>query len=104
MVVALGNGLKEFILNRWDLTWDANYDGAITVSDVSIWLKWIYFAPGDGLIWFLMQFNGTRTFFELSEQSYGNLFSGIVSAPLIAFLGMFGLIFIALCLDGLTKG
>jgi hypothetical protein len=47
----------EFAWNiRWKIAWDMNGDGMVTISDVWLWLKWIFFAPGDLLLLLLMKY------------------------------------------------
>jgi hypothetical protein len=41
---------------RWQIAWDMNGDGAVTVSDAWIWLKWIFCAPGDFLLLLFMMY------------------------------------------------
>jgi hypothetical protein len=58
---------------------DMNWDGALTISDVWLWVKWFYFLPGD----FLVQVIGPTplgAFLEISVLSYHGVGSGIVSA------------------------
>jgi hypothetical protein len=33
--------------SRWRLAWDMNGDGRTTIFDAWLWLKWLFFAPGD---------------------------------------------------------
>ncbi len=63
----------------WHFAWDFNTDGAITISDVGLWLKWLFFLPGDTTAYFLV---GTAlgNFMELGAQSYGSVGSGVLSA------------------------
>jgi hypothetical protein len=63
-----------------NLSADINIDWVYTVSDLPLLIEWIYFAPGDGILWLLMQSDGLATSFELSQTSYGNWFSAIISA------------------------
>lgn len=76
---------------RWHLYADANGDGVISVSDVWLWIKWFYFAPGDAIIYAIAH-TPAATFFELGPQSYGNWFSSVVGVPflLIACLILVG--------------
>ena len=63
---------------RWDFVADMNGDGLITISDVSLWFKWLYFYPGD----FVISSIGASpfgTFLELSEVSFGSFGSGLAS-------------------------
>ena len=58
---------------------DMNWDGAVTISDVWLWVKWFYFLPGN----LLVQVIGPTplgTFLEIDLLSYHGVGSGIVSA------------------------
>jgi hypothetical protein len=70
----------DYDLRLWSFFADMNGDGAVTISDVWLWFKWLYFYPGDGLLYAVM--SGAPKiayFFELSSVSYGGGFSGVVS-------------------------
>ena len=73
------------MLPRWQIRLDQNLDGVFSVSDVWLWIKWLYFAPGDAIIFVLSRIESTRTFFELSPDSYGNWFSAVVGTPFALF-------------------
>ena len=66
---------------RWHLAQDMNGDGATTISDVWLWFKYIFFAPGDWLFLIIMtKATGLALFLEMSPQMlYGGL-SGTLSA------------------------
>ena len=72
---------------RWFIAKDMNCDGAFTISDVLQWFEWVYFLPGDGLLWALMEWQSVATFLELTPAAYSGWFSGIVSA-FIWFIAM----------------
>jgi hypothetical protein len=64
----------------WKFVADMNSDGSVTISDVWLWFKWLYFYPGDGLLHLLMKgFPDITDFFEITEFNYGGLLSGIIS-------------------------
>ena len=66
---------------QWAFIADMNHDGAVTISDVGLWLKWLYFYPGDLLHYSILSLApGVAQFLELSPSSYGGWGSGIVSA------------------------
>lgn len=67
-------------MRQWEFIADMNFDHAITVSDVWLWIKWLYFYPGD-LVFLLLidEFPAVSGFFEMGFWSYGNLYSGIFS-------------------------
>ena len=51
---------------RWHFAQHMNCDGLFMISDVGLWLHWLYFLPGDGLLWCLMQLQPVAVFLELS--------------------------------------
>jgi hypothetical protein len=60
---------------------DMNGDGALTISDLLLWIKHAYFLPGDCLLWFLDSYlRPVARFLEVSTGDYGGFFSGFVSA------------------------
>jgi uncharacterized iron-regulated membrane protein len=66
---------------QWAFVADMNYDGAVTISDVWLWVKWLYFYPGDLFLAGLMSgFPGVARFFEITSGSYGGFFSGVLAA------------------------
>lgn len=81
-------------LRQWTFIADMNYSGSITISDVWLWFKWLFFYPGDFFVYFLI--NNTPSighFFEITYSSYGGVFSGIVSFIVwIIALGLIGAI------------
>ena len=64
--------LEKMADGRWYIAIDLNCDGAFTISDVWLWLKWWFFMPGDGLLWALMQWPEASTFLELSPEDYSS--------------------------------
>lgn len=76
-----------FESQRWNFVADLNHSGSITISDVWLWFQWAFFAPGDGIIFLLVDKLPTiGQFFELSYASYGGVFSGIISFFIWLFL------------------
>jgi len=65
-------------MRQWQFVADMNGDGLITISDVGLWFKWLYFWPGDAVIYALMETPLGR-FFEVSPASYSGAASGIIS-------------------------
>ena len=63
----------------WFFEADMDQNGVITISDIWIWVQWLFFYPGDLLILGIMKFGDIHTFFELSSSTFGNWFSGIIS-------------------------
>ena len=81
---------------QWTFVPDMNYSGSITISDVWLWFKWLYFYPGDGVVCFLLNIvPGFGQFLEITYDSYGGTLSGIISgfvwfpvAVIIFFCGL----------------
>lgn len=66
-------------MSPWErLLTQMSLSGGFTVTDVWILIKWLYFLPGDLLIWALMQFQWA-TFWNVTAASYGGWGSGILS-------------------------
>ena len=63
----------------WFFEADMDQNGVITISDLWLWIQWLFFYPGDLLILGIMKFGDIHTFFELSSSTFGNWFSGIIS-------------------------
>jgi hypothetical protein len=57
---------------------DMNQDGVVTVSDVLLWLKWIYFLPGD-LTAIVLMGTPIGNFLEITPTSIEGVGSGIFS-------------------------
>lgn len=64
----------------WTFVADMNSSGSISISDILLWFKWLYFYPGDYIFFAMMEvFPNVGNFFEISCDSYGGLASGIIS-------------------------
>lgn len=65
-------------MRDWMIKKDMNSDGIFTISDVGEILYFLFFYPGDLVIYLMI---GTRVgiFFEFSSTDYGGFFSGIFS-------------------------
>lgn len=65
---------------QWSFLTDMNHSGSVTISDVWLWFKWLYFYPGDSLVYFLVnKVPEIGQFFEVSYASYGGVLSGVAS-------------------------
>jgi hypothetical protein len=84
------NSLSDFdyFYPRWIFAWDANGDGVVSITDVISWFWYVLYAPGDGLIYLLSRYDETRTFFELTPNSYYSGWSLAVSIIVWATLLM----------------
>jgi hypothetical protein len=65
---------------QWNFVADMNNSGSVTISDVWLWFKWLYFYPGDGAIYALVNtVPWFGQFFEITYNSYGGILSGLIS-------------------------
>jgi hypothetical protein len=78
---------------RWHFAIDMNGDGVFTLDDVWLMVKYIYFAPGDLLIFGHMVDPDLPTLFELDASWLYGWASGVISG-IVRFiaLGIFGAI------------
>jgi hypothetical protein len=75
---------------RWEFVADMTGNGTVTVSDFWQWIEWLYFWPGDGLMYLVMKYvPAVGAFLELTPGRYGG--------PLSLFIS-FGLWIVALVL------
>lgn len=62
---------------RWTFTADMNGDGLVDLSDVGLWAKWVFFAPGDLLLLVCMKhFPGLALLLGLDAASLSGPLSG----------------------------
>ena len=65
---------------QWSFVADMNYSGSVTISDIWLWFKWIYFYPGDGVVYFIVnKATDISHFLEMTYSDYGGIFSGFIS-------------------------
>ena len=65
---------------QWHFVADINNSGLVTISDIWLLFKWLYFYPGDYLInFFVEQEPEIGRFLELSYSYYGGFLSGFIS-------------------------
>jgi hypothetical protein len=70
-------------MREWKFISDMNGDSITTISDVWLWVKWLYCYPGDVVVFGILEgFPSVAGFFEMDQSSYGNWFSVITSIPL----------------------
>jgi hypothetical protein len=65
-------------MRDWILKKDMNFDGAFTITDIWLFLKSLFFYPGDYLIMHFIN-TGIGKFFEFSANDYGGFVSGLAS-------------------------
>ena len=64
----------------WHFITDINHDGYITITDVFGWLSWLFFLPGDSIIYFLIiKYPNITRFFEIGFDNYRGFLSAILS-------------------------
>ncbi len=64
----------------WKFVPDTDYSGSVTISDVWLWFKWLFFYPGDGAIYLFI--NGLPELaqsLEIDYRSYGGVLSFVIS-------------------------
>lgn len=69
----------------WAFVKDMNNDGILSRSDFWLWIKWAFFYPGDAFLLLIGKNQWLFSLFELSSDSYGNPFSGIIGCILFTF-------------------
>ena len=66
---------------RWRFTWDMN--GAMNGADTWLWLKWVFFAPGDLLLLLLMkQRTDAAVFLQINPSDLSGWIAGLLSAAI----------------------
>ena len=77
----------------WKFVEDMNYDGFFTSSDVWLWIKWLFFYPGDLILLTVIKaFPELAQFLELGPDNYSGKLSGLISvfAWIFVFLVLYG--------------
>lgn len=78
---------------QWSFVADMNHTGSITISDVWLWIKWLYFYPGDLLIesvnFAINKTPEVARFFENTYISYSHVLAGVISFIVWCFLLFF---------------
>ena len=71
----------SFGLRQWSFIADMNCCGSVTLNDVMLWFKWLYFYPGDLCILFLANLTpNISQFLGISLNDFFGWLSGGVSA------------------------
>jgi len=71
----------------WSFASDMNFDGSVTISDIGLWVNWLFTYPGDWVILKLTH-NGIGRFFEFSAADYGGVFSALISLFVFAMISL----------------
>ncbi|MFQ5840510.1 MAG: hypothetical protein ACE5HK_07295 [Candidatus Methylomirabilales bacterium] len=59
-----------------------NGDGIVTISDVLAWPGWLFYYPGDLVIYHLLKIGWLAEFLELTSGHYGGWLSLVISVML----------------------
>ena len=71
-------GLVELIDRRLQVAADMNHDGVVSMTDVGLWLQWLFFLPGD-LATLVVLGTPVGDFLEISLDSLQGWGSGFLS-------------------------
>lgn len=64
----------------WSFVADMDRNGIVTISDAWLWVKWLFFWPGDAMLYLLMNSApGLAQFLELSYFDYHGFLAGVLS-------------------------
>lgn len=80
---------------QWTFIADMDYSGSVTISDLGLWYKWLFFYPGDYFLSLMIDKTPKIVdFFEITVNDYGGFLSGGISviccfALIFGFIGMF---------------
>jgi len=65
---------------NWSFVADMNYSGSVTVTDVGLWAQWLFFYPGDIVIYIMTNFfPQSSDLLGVSLGSYGGVISFLLS-------------------------
>lgn len=64
---------------QWTWTADMNGDEIVTISDVLAWPGWLFYYPGDLVIYHLLKIDWLVEFLELTPGHYGGWLSLFLS-------------------------
>lgn len=73
--------MSGFVAPRdWSFVADMNYSGSVTVTDVGLWIQWLFFYPGDIVINIMTNFLPQASdLLGISLHTYGGLISFVLS-------------------------
>lgn len=69
---------------RFTLAADMNLDGAVTISDVGLWIEWLYRLPATVVVGLAEQSPGIARFFEITCAT-GQGAGGVIFASVVWF-------------------
>ncbi|MGF1757163.1 hypothetical protein L4D76_04270 [Photobacterium sagamiensis] len=73
--------MSGFVAPRdWSFVADMNFSGSVTVTDVGLWVQWLFFYPGDIAINIMTNFiPQVSDLLGINQGVYGGLISFILS-------------------------
>jgi len=82
---------------KWNFERDIDGDGHVTIDDVTGWVDWLFYYPGDSAIEGVLSRKGASNFFKITPEDYGGGLSFLFSLAgwgfgFIALLMIFGVI------------
>jgi hypothetical protein len=102
-IVIAKSGVSRSDGRQWGFLTDMNRDGQLTIRNVKAIAHWLFFYPGDLVIYGVRTYlQGLAAFFGISSQSYGGMVSlllSIIGWPLVTFL-VYGLTFLPEVVQG----
>lgn len=77
-------------MRQWNFIADMNFDGIVNAVDYWLWLKWVFFYPGDCVLqWMFKHAPTLAKGLELSSlDSFGGAGSGVISLWVFMFATM----------------
>ena len=89
----------QYDTRLWNFVQDMNSDGNINITDITLWVKWLFFYPGDVIIRLLIRkVPNVAIFLEVSFNNYGGIMSGVLSFIIWAFI-LVSMIRLFYCID-----
>jgi hypothetical protein len=68
------------MMRQWNFVADMNFDGLINATDVWLWLKWLFFYPGDFIMQYMLKHAPLLAKgLEVTLESFGGAGSGVLS-------------------------
>jgi len=64
---------------QWAWIADMTGDGIVTISDIWAWVGWLFYYPGDFVIYYMLSHKDLAQFLELTPQHYGGAASALIS-------------------------
>jgi len=77
---------------RWQLSWDLNNDGSVNLTDIWLFLRWVFFMPGDfALLMLMLHATTVALYLGIGVNLLSGAISGAISAVVwIIVFGFFG--------------